>query len=402
MGRPFHFMPNSEYLLSENVVAFIRAQINADISQLMLNPPAQFKEYIRPIAEQIRSRQKIKDKLPQWYQDMHLIMPPTISTEQSSSAATSSYKSQLVNGAVLVDLTGGMGIDTLALAHQFKKAHYVDISAQLCKIFLHNSKILSTSDVEIHNADAQTFLNQFDGKATFFIDPARRDENQRKVFHFENCSPNIIDMLPHFKEKAVQVLVKAAPMIDISLGIKQLKYVKEVHVVSLKNEVKEVLFLLDFSVMEIPIINCVNLESDHQSFSFSLQEESSQSVEYGNQMQYLYDPNSSITKAGAFKTVAKQFRLKKLAPNTHLYTSDEFIEDFPGRIIEVFEATLTKKNINKLLPEGKANVMTKNHPQQAEILKKQLELKDGGDWFVIGFKNSNNKSKLLLGKKAKS
>ncbi|MFY0607916.1 MAG: hypothetical protein JXR10_14455 [Cyclobacteriaceae bacterium] len=388
-------MTNIEFLLSENVRAFIQTHVSSDVSQLMLNPPAEFRENIRLIGEQIKSRQKIKLKLPNWYEDLRVIMPSALSTEQSSSIPTAEYKAKLLRGEILIDLTGGMGVDTLALAEQYEKSHYVERSEQLCDVFRHNSKVLSKCKIDIHNTDAETFLERFKGKASFFIDPARR-EKQKKVFHFENCSPNVIAMLPLFKEKAEQVMIKAAPMIDISLGIKQLQYAREVHVVSVKNEVKEVLFLLDFNINASPLIKCVNLDSNHPELTFSQEEESNQNVAYSDIQNYLYDPNASITKAGAFKTVAARYEISKVSSNTHLYSSDRLIEDFPGRRFEVIEPHLNKKNIKTLLPNRKANVMAKNYPMKADALRKQLKLEDGGEMFVVGYRTLQQKSNLTL------
>ncbi len=366
----------------------------------MLNPPSNLKANIAAIADQILSRQKIKQKLPDWYANMDLVMPSPISTEQSSSKATAKYKAELLKGDRLVDLTGGMGIDTLTLAANFQEVTYVEQNEILCETFKHNASILSERQIDIFNGQAEDYLKIFEGQADFFIDPARRDENQKKVFHFGNCTPNVLEMLYVFRQSANAVMIKAAPMIDITLGISQLQYVKEVHVVSLRNEVKEVLFLLDFHYMQPAKITAVNLESEHPKFEFTLPDEKVEAVTYGDTQQYLYDPNSSIMKAGAFKSITHRFGLKKIAPNTHLYTSQTLVENFPGRLFEVIHKNITKKELKKILIDGKANVICKNYPIKADALKLQLGLKDGGNWFIIGISDKSNKTSLILCKRA--
>ena len=388
---------------SDQVKQFISDHRDDDIQKLLLSPPAEFKEHITFIVDQILSRRKAKTKLPEWYANSGLILPPPLSLEQSSSPATSAYKSKLIKGEVLVDLTGGMGVDTIAFSSHFKNVHYVEMNESIYTVFEHNRDVLGKRTIKTHHQTAEDFLTSFPGKACFFIDPARRDQNKSRVFRFEDCSPNVVELIPEFKAKAKRVLVKAAPMIDLSLGIEELQYVSEVHVVSVKNEVKEVLFLLDLenALNAEPLIRCVNLETFHSPFEFRPSQERTTENTLRELGQYLYDPNSSILKAGAFKLVGEKFGLKKLATNTHLYTSDELINEFPGRVWKVIETVINKKNIAQLLPGGKANVITKNYPQKPDELKKKLKIKDGGVQFLIGFRNGNNKPLLILANQAK-
>ena len=255
---------------TERVKQFISDNLNTDAQKLLLNPPSAFKEHIGFIVDQIISRKKAKTKLPDWYSNLDLIMPPPLSLEQCSSPTTSAYKAGLIQGDVLVDLTGGMGVDTLAFAERFQEVHYVEMNQSIGQVFEHNREVLKKENIQTHHHTSEEFLASFSSKACFFMDPARRDEYKSRVFRFEDCSPNILELLPQFEQKAQRVLIKAAPMIDISLGIKQLEHVSEVHVVSVKNEVKEVLFLLDFEEppLQEPIIKCINLETSQPIFEF--------------------------------------------------------------------------------------------------------------------------------------
>lgn len=382
-------------LQEKGTIQFINDNLFADTNQLLLNPPSEYRRHISLIVDQILSRRKAKNKLPEWYANPNLIMPPPLSLEQCSSKSTAEYKKQFLSGKHLIDLTGGMGIDSLALSENYNQTTYVEQFDWLCEVFDHNSKILG-KNLKVVNSSAEEVLKALDGKADFFIDPARRNEHKKQVFHFENCSPNLIELLPLFERKAEKVLVKAAPMIDISLGIEQLKSVSAVHVVSVKNEVKEVLFLLDYQVKNEPTITCANLETNQPEFSFKQSQEKMRSAKIAPVEKYIYDPNASILKAGAFKSIANSYELIKLGVNTHLYTSEKLIRNFPGRVFEVIKSDCTKKDIAQLIPSGKANVITKNYPMKPEELKKKFKLKDGGDWFLIGYRNDKNKAKMCV------
>ncbi|MEP4535072.1 MAG: hypothetical protein ABJ004_18395 [Cyclobacteriaceae bacterium] len=381
-------------LVSDAFKTFVKENEKSDVNQLLLRKAPEGVD-LKLAADQILSRRKAKDKLPSWYTRENVILPPPLSIEQSSSERTAEYKKSVLKGEHLVDLTGGMGVDLLTLGAQFAKATHVEMDEWLSTVFDHNSKLLSQTSPEVVNQKAEDFLESFVGKATFFIDPARRDTHKKKVFLFEDCSPNVIELMPQFQEKAEQVLIKAAPMIDITLGIKQLHFVKEVHVVSLNNECKEVLFLLDFDFEKEPEIHCVNLTSiGDETFSFDMASEKEALVKYDSAQSYLYEPNASIRKAGAFKTIASKYGLSKIAPNTHLYTSQGLIDNFPGRVFEVV-GEVDKKNIKKHFPDSKANVISKNHPLTPEQIKKKFKLKDGGERFLIGFRNEKNGTQLL-------
>lgn len=300
-----------------------------------------------------------------------------------------------------MDLTGGMGIDTLYLSDQFKEVHHVERNHQIHEVFVHNLQALQKTNVQAHHTNAEDFLGQFDQKAYFFIDPARRSESKSRVFLFEDCSPNVIELLPLFHQKAEKVLIKAAPMIDVSLAISQLENVSEVHVVSVRNEVKEVLFLLDYQNQtdNEPMIKCINLDTDQSEFCFLTSEEKSIKSEYSEMKNYLFDPNASILKAGAFKLTGNRYQLNKIAVNTHFYTSEQFRENFPGRVFEIIEKDINKKNISKSVPNGKVNVLTKNYPQKPDEIKKKLKVKDGGELYLIGFKDHVNKPQFVLAKR---
>lgn len=384
------------------LIRFAREHENADIHRLLLGTPPEGVD-ARRAAEQIQARRKARDKLPGWYAAPDVLFPPPLSVEQASSERTAQYKATLLSGHHLVDLTGGMGVDTLALAERFDKATYVEQDPELCERFAHNAELLSDRPVEVVCRSAGDFLAGFHGTATFFVDPARRDDGGRRVSGFEASSPDVVSLLPRLRQTADRALIKASPMIDVTEAARQLQAVAAVHVVSVANECREVLFLLDFAQSDstgpesggrFPVC-CVDLKTDGTAaaFQFLPAEERTTPVTWGEPGRFLYDLNAAIRKAGAFRTVAARFALVKLAPNTHLYTSDELVNDFPGRVLEVTGYPVTKPA--RQLPDRRANVMSRNHPLSADQLRQRFKLRDGGDHWLVGFRDQGGRARLL-------
>ncbi|MEO9483301.1 MAG: RsmD family RNA methyltransferase [Ekhidna sp.] len=386
-----------DFLQREDVKQYIQENITSDINRLVLNPPAVFKEEIKHIAAQILARQKVKGKLDGWATNFDLIMPPPLSIEQASSEVTCGYKKQLITGDHLVDLTGGMGIDFLALSESFEHATYVEKELQLCNVFQHNMTVLDRQ-LEVVNADASWFLanHKSNPKGTvIYVDPARRNQQKSRVFKMEDCSPNLIDLLPVLKQKANKVLIKYSPLLDIQVILKSLPHVKEVHVVSVKNDCKELLILVDFEFNGIPQIHCINLGSEQPDYTFQIEGEKKSIARFEELGPYLFEPNSSIMKAGAFKKIALDFNLGKLSENTHLYTLDVPINALPGRVFKVV-ANADKQAIKEFAPEGKINVITRNYPLTANELKKKWKLRDGGGYYLVAFRDMNDKARMVI------
>ena len=386
-----------DFLTQPEVKEFIRENVNADPNKLILNPPASFRANIKEIASQILSRQKAKGKLESWASNFDIIMPPPLSIEQASSDTTSQYKRNLIGGKHLVDLTGGMGIDCFSLSESFERTSYVERDPDLCEVFRHNSKVHKRK-IDLINSTAEDYLKHHSldtQNVIAYIDPARRDQSKKRVFRIADCSPNLTELMPALSKKTSQVLVKYSPLLAVSSLIKSIDHIKELYVVSVKNDCKELPLLIDFSFKGESQIKCINLETDQQAFSFSMKEEHSASPVYGNYKQFIYEPNSSIMKAGAFNKVAEIFNVSKLANNTHLYTSNEIIESFPGRIYQVID-TVNKKSIKAYAKDGKINVITRNYPLNPQELKKKWKLKDGGRYYLLAFSDQNNKAQMII------
>lgn len=342
--------------------------------------------------QQIEGRERTADKLPTFASIPDWWYPVRLSCEQCSSELTARYKASLLSPLALgegkeerfLDLTGGYGVDTYFLSEQFIHTDYVEQNEELCRIAAHNFALSQKSKVErqklsiaIHNTTAEDFLLSSPcgeaGWGLIFLDPARRDSHGSKVFRIEECTPNVVELLPTLLAHSKRLLIKLSPMLDLTQAVTSLSQVNwDIHIVAIKNEVKEVLLLSGGTGQ----ITTIDLAQKDQAFVFTREEEQHCGLDIrdGKLANYLYEPNAAILKAGAYKLVAQRFGLHKLDVNTHLYTSRQFIENFPGRVWRITE----KQNLKQ------ANVLTRNYPLTPEQLKKKLHLRDGGTAFVIG------------------
>lgn len=383
-------------LLSSEVQEFIKDHQNDDPFLLSLSAKKGSDFPMELAIEQIQSRQKAKDKLPDWLKVEGILLPPPVSVEQSSSSITARYKASLTFGVSLVDLTGGMGVDASFFADRFEKVTYVEPNERLCNLARHNFKVLGKR-IEVCQFTAESFLE--DNKKVFdtiFIDPSRRIDN-RKVFRIEDCEPNLYEIFPICLERAKHVLVKLSPLVDLSLLIRNFQPT-DLWIVAVKGEVKEVLCLSSNEKKPVKI-HSVDL-LDHEKnvvFEFRWEEEQAAQNEYSQPLKYIYEPNAAILKAGAFKLLGKRFNLKKLHQHTHLYTSEDFVQNFPGKTLEVKQnISQSKKEMLKAIPGKKINIIARNFPFSPVQLKNRFDLKDGGDQFLIGTTLLDNKKVLLL------
>ena len=388
-----------DQLASPEVQAFIKAYLAEDPASLMLKKDQYPELPMRAVVEQIASKQKAKHKLPSWYQQEGILFPPALSMEQASSERTATYKASLVKGRSIVDLTGGFGVDCYFLSKSFEKGIYVERQEQLTQVAAHNYKVLE-ANVEVVHAQSEDYLATLEPVDLIYLDPARRDDHNKKVVLLQDYAPNVLELMPLLQQKSKQVLLKVSPLLDIKLAIEQLSHVAAVHVVAVQNEVKELLFLLDYKAENEPTIHCVNFsKTEAQRYQFSFTEEELGEAIVGEHSNFLYEPNASILKAGAFKSIAEQFGLKKLHANTHLYTSEVPVADFPGRVFKVkSEISLNKKYLKKSIPNLKANITVRNYPQSVAQIRKKTGLKEGGANYVLAFTGLNGPTALLCEK----
>ena len=365
--------------------------------------------------QQVEGRERTADKLPTFAAIDDWWYPVRLSCEQCSSEATARYKASLCQsaGRSLLDLTGGYGVDTYFLSEHFDHTDYVEQNAELCRIAAHNFQrptptLPKGKEITVHNCTAEEFLSspihggKEGGYDLIFLDPARRDSHGGKVFKLADCTPNVVELLPTLLSRLTpdgRILLKLSPMIDLTQALKELapsgspmegERGWDIHIVAVKNEVKEVLLMSRYTDVSKyrdlePTITAIDLSKKEQVFTFTREEEQATQTKMVNGTwsngTWIYEPNAAILKAGAYKLVAQRFGLQKLDTNTHLYTSETLVPDFPGRVWKVKEPTPT-------LPKGKeikqANVLVRNYPLTAEQLKKKLHLRDGGTAYVIG------------------
>ncbi len=376
-------------MLRPEIQQYILSHEQADENALVLKHTTIHGCRTAEVAVQIAARRKAKVKFPLFYHAKNILYPPSVNLEQSSSEATARFKASLFSGAAVADLTGGFGVDTFFLSQRFCTTCYVEPDHSLFEIARHNHTMLGASTIQHIHSTAENFLNTTSIiPDLLYLDPSRRNPSSKKVFRFADCQPNVISLLP-FLLKIPKTLIKASPWLDISLAIKDLVRVDKVLVVAVGNECKEVLFCLSPDAPDTPVIEAVDLRADgtiRHNLSFSREEEREADVRYADPRQYIYEPSAAISKAGAFKIVASRFGLDKLSANTHLYTSDNIIADFPGKIFRVLEWIKPERKLMPfLLPENKANITTRNYPLTADQLRKRLQLEAGGDQFILGF-----------------
>ena len=320
--------------------------------------------------QQVEGRERTAEKLPTFAAIPDWWYPVRLSCEQCSSELAARYKASLVSGEKMVDLTGGYGVDTYFLSESFAHTDYVEQNAELCRIATHN---FTGKPIAIYNTSAEAFLQTAGQYDLIFLDPARRDSHGGKVFRLEDCTPNVVELLPSLLAHGKRLMIKLSPMLDLTQAITSLSQVTwDIYVVAIKNEVKELLLLSGGSGK----ITAIDLDKKDQAFVFTRKEEllSTLSVSGLSTFDYLYEPSAAILKSGAYKLTAQRFGLHKLDVNTHLYSSDTFVPDFPGRVWKIVE----KQDLKQ------ANVLCRNYPLTPEQLKKKLRLRDGGTDFVIG------------------
>lgn len=348
---------------------------------------------------QIAGRKRIKHKLPSWYNCEDIIYPSTLALEQCSSETTAQYKASILSGDSLVDLTGGFGVDISFISSKFKNAFYIEKQLSLVEIVKHNFDVLGLNNIEIQHTSAIDFLNKTPWIECIYIDPARRSSSGNKVVLLEDCDPNLLQIQDLLLEKSKIVAVKLSPMLDIHAAMKALKNLKELHIISVENECKELLFLMERDYSGNSLIVCVNFYKEKQqtdTFNYT-QEIEAHAPLSSELMQYIYEPNSSILKGGFYKSIALKYKVNKLHNNTHLYTSSELIKDFPGRVFEVIDfSTMNKKELTSFLKGiDKAHLSIRNFPDSVDSLRKKIKVKEGGDMYLFATTLENEKRVII-------
>ncbi len=385
--------------LSADLKQFINDNLKQDINNLALkkNP---FQDYEWSwILNQIQAKQKAEKKLPTWFANDDVIFPSTLSIEQTSSEKLAQFKSALISGENLIDLTGGFGVDDFYFAKRFKKVIHCEFQEDLSAIVQHNFKVLNVENIQTVSGDSISYLEKSTEKFDWiYIDPARRDDKKTKVFLLKDCTPNVVELHDLLFEKSDNILIKVAPLLDISSILNELKNVKTIYAIGLQNEVKELLIVLEKGFIAQPELIAVNISNDntiHQD-TFSLNDAIDSQLSLP--LNYLYEPFSSYLKIGVYNHLAIKFKVQKLHKHSHLYTFNELI-DFPGRSFKIEQVIPYNKKEIKFLENTKCNITTRNFPLKVEEIRKKHKIKDGGDVYAFFTTDLNNDKMVVICKK---
>jgi 16S rRNA G966 N2-methylase RsmD len=370
-------------ILHTEVQLFITDNLKSNITKLILKGSPFDAVSVQELANQIVAKQKSEHKLSSWFNTKKIYYPPKISIEQTSSEITANYKSNLVKGDSIIDITGGFGVDCFYFSKHFKEVTHCEINEGLSTIVKHNYQQLKTNNITTFSGDGLEYLkNSKENFDCIYIDPSRRNDIKGKVFLLDDCLPNVPENIDFLFSKTNQILIKNSPILDITSTINELKYVKEIHIVAINNEVKELLFLLEKDFEKTIKIKTVNIgKNDIQSFDFYYKEDIIS--EYSEPLTYLYEPNSAILKSGGFHQISQQLNVFKLHQHSHLYTSNKLI-DFPGRVFKIENIIpYNKKKIKGFLKDNKANITIRNFPKTVDQIRKETKIKDGGNSYLF-------------------
>ncbi len=371
-------------ILQKEVQTFITNNLQTDIPTLLFQKSPFESVTTKELAEQIEAKLKSRDKLPTWFSTSNIYYANKLNISQTSSELAANYKANLVSGSSLVDITAGFGVDCYAFSKRLAKVYHVEKNENLSKIAQHNYMSMGLTNITCISGDGMAFIKETRGKLDWiYVDPSRRTNTNKKVYYLKDCEPDITGNIDFLLSKCANLLLKTGPLLDINLGLKQLKHVSEIHLIAIDNDVKEVLWLLKKDHKEEPIIKAVNLCGNAQSlFKFLASEEKTTIPEFSKPKKYLYEPHAALLKSGAFKLISRRFNLHKLHQHSHLYTSEQ-LRPFTGRSFEIKTVIpYSKKGLQKL-ELTRANITTRNFPESVATIRKKLKIKDGGTDYLF-------------------
>ena len=378
---------------------FIKQHRHDDVRTLALRR-AEDSVDIKWCLQQIEGWQKACEKLPRWSQVDGLWYPPALSMEQCSSEHTAEYKKSVVSRLLpdvserlcFTDLTGGYGIDFSYMASLFAESCYVEHNAELCRVAEHNFKVLSLAGAKVVCADSTEYLRSATANySVLYLDPARRDGVGRKTVAIGDCTPDVGAILDALLCASRYVVIKLSPMLDISAALVVLKCVREIHVVSVKGECKELLFVLDKIHEGQPVYYAVNLGTSDDVFTCTHEEKNRALLQVASEhvasasATCIYEPHASILKAGLQDVLCERYAVEKLHPMSNLFVSSSPVQDFPGRGFEIVASCgFGKKELRAMLAGvTKANITVRNFPSSVAELRKKLRLAEGGDVYLF-------------------
>lgn len=384
------------HILEPEIQQYIRENTGRPVAQLALQKSPFPGTDWTAILSQIAAREKAKDKLPTWFEAENIVYPSKVSVEQTSSETAAQYKAQLVSGESLIDLTGGFGVDDYYFSKQVKEVMHCEMSLELSAIAAHNFEVLGADNIKNVPGDSTDTLRILDRQWDWmYIDPSRRNDAKGKVFMLKDCLPDVPDLLDFYFRYTKNIMMKTAPILDISAGLGELHYVKAIHIVAVHNEVKELLWILKKGFAGAPLINTINLNKGAEKVFVAEMDNDAIAV-FSLPQKYLYEPNAAVMKSGLFDAVGRAYGLGKLHQNTQLFTSDK-LKDFPGRSF-IINAILPyqKENMKSNIEGKKMNVTVRNFPLAVEELRKKWKIKDGGDTYAFFTTDMKNGKIVLL------
>ncbi len=382
-------MEHFREILRPEIQKYIQDNLHENLGRLLLKKSPFPEVSMQEIAQQIKGKQIAAKKFPFLLKE-NIIFPPHLNLEQASSESTAKEKAENLRGGTFLDLTCGFGIDAYFLSQNFGEVTLLEQNKDLLEIVQHNWKTLGR-EANFVNEDLEHFLEINEKKKHFdliYLDPARRDKDHRKKFLLSDLSPNILKIQDKLLSISKKIMIKLSPLIDLKYLQSAVKSIDEIEIIAVKNEVKEIVLHLIPNTENKLKITTKNLSTEEPNFSFSPEEESAVTPEFSDILEYLYIPNNAVLKSGAFNLISKKFGLKKLHPNTHLYTSDKAV-DFCGRVFKVKE--ISAKEIKK---GDVFNIISKNHPLSPEQIKTKYKLKNGGEHYL--FFTQSKKGKVIL------
>lgn len=370
-------------LLKSGIEDFISNNLNTDIVSVLLKKSPFPKITPKELAQQLQGAQIAQNKLPSWFKTTGILYPKKLHLEQSSSEVTALYKSQIVRGKTLLDMTGGFGVDATAFASEIECVFYCETNEELAQITSHNFEQMKVQNVHCHIGDGVDFLASHNSTFDWiYLDPSRRS-GSKKLISLDTYEPNILELIKDLFTKSSNILLKTSPLLDLKLGLKQLQNVAEVHVVAVRNEVKELLWVLGKNVQTETSITAVNIcDSVDYKLTYTLSEEQMATPYYGDPQAYLYEPNAAILNAGAFGLVGLKHGVQKLSKHSHLYTSKEKV-DFPGRSFQIVETLHFSNKWNSDKTINKANITTRNFPLSVKEIRNRFKIKEGGEEYLF-------------------
>lgn len=371
--------------------------------------------YRPAVATQIKHRRLLANKLPRWA-ELSLYIPEGINLEQASSQLSAEYKQRFIDANdILLDMTGGLGVDFAALMAVAKRGVYLEQNLHLIAAAAYNlPRLLPEHSYKLQQGDSILLLDEVlhNQQPTFlYIDPARREDliGRKRVYAIEDCTPNLYEVLRQIQQTSIgtppRLLVKLSPMLDLKHTLEHIPHVEELEILAVRGEVKELLVLINLatpqrSVYEIPIHATDLLATGHiTSLTSNFSAEAALPYTQANAVQtYIYEPNAALMKSGLYRSIAQQYGLRQLHRHTHLYTHDCLLKDFAGRIMEVEEIIPFRSSMIKGLGKriDRCMIACRNFPLGAEALRQKLGIKDGGDRMLLGTTLPDDSQALLL------